>query len=566
MKSLVTRDAFIATIAVIAALAPFLNKAFHIDDVLFLWIAQQISRHPADPYGFLVNWYVTSEPMSSVMQNPPLGSYYMSLVANFLGWSEPAMHGAFLVPAIAAVLGTFVLARRLSGSPLFAAVLLVFMPVFLVSATGVMCDVWLLALWVWSIECWLRGLERNSFWLLLFSAILAAAAALTKYFGITLVPLLGAYTLVRERGLSHRLLYLSIPIVVIASYEAITKAKYGQGLFSSAMLYSWRETARPQRHFFEQLCIGFSFAGGCLVPIAFYAPFLKSRSREAGSFAAGSGKMRNFQILIIGITIFAVLVPVMYFGMASAVTSKSTLIPVAIERALFVTTGIGLLALAVADVIQRKTADSLLLALWVLGTFLFAAMMNWSITSRTFLPMAPAVVILLIRRLQRDAIVAAPVNEGGEPILPLRTATQWWPILPAALVSLFVTAGDYRLANAARQAASNFQERYQSNNVWFEGHWGFQYYMQQWNAKPLDAKQGGLVSGDVLIVAINNTNVQRRVPLPAVGRREHMNFPQFPATTMNSAIRAGFYSSIWGELPWAAAPVPPEPYLILHIK
>ena len=575
MKRSTARDLLIIVIAVIAVLAPFLNKAFHIDDPLFLWIAKQISVNPGDPYGFAVNWYTTSQPMSSIMQNPPLSSYYMALMAIFLGWSEPAMHGAFLVPAIAAVAGTFFLARRLSGSPLLAGFLLLFMPVFLVSATGVMCDVWLLALWVWSIECWMRGLERNSFWLFLLAAILAATAALTKYFGVALVPLLAAYTLVRERGLTHRLLYLSVPVVVISSYQLITKAKYGQALFSAAMLFSWKETARPERHFFEQLCIGLSFAGGCLFPILFYVPFLKLRQRpaEAGSFAAESGKMPDFRILFPVITMFAVLVPLMYLGMASAVTSKSALVPVAIERALFVTTGTGILALALADVIQRKTSDSLLLALWVFGTFLFAAMMNWSITSRTFLPMAPAVVILLIRRLQPDAVSAAAVTGGkGLSILPRRLSqqlqTHYTLLLPAALVSLLITAGDYKLANTARQAASNFKERFQnqSGHVWFEGHWGFQYYMQQWNAKPLDAKQGDVVSGDVLIVPINNTNVQRRVPLPAIDRREHINFPQFPATTMSSAIRAGFYSSLWGELPWAAAQVPPEPYLILRIK
>src|SRR5262249_41648259 len=267
------RSASIAAIVVIAALAPFLNKAFHIDDPLFLWIAQQISTHPGDPYGFTANWYVSSQPMFSIMQNPPLSSYYMALVASFLGWNEPAMHSAFLVPAVAAVLGTFFLARRLCNSPLLAALLLLFTPVFLVSATGIMCDVWLLALWVWSIECWMRGLEREISWLLLVASILVAAAALTKYFGVALVPLLGVYTLVRERRVTHRTLYLLIPILVIASYEAITKAKYGQGLFSNAMLVSWNENAKPEQHFFQQLFIGLSFAGGCLFGVVFHAPF-----------------------------------------------------------------------------------------------------------------------------------------------------------------------------------------------------------------------------------------------------------------------------------------------------
>jgi 4-amino-4-deoxy-L-arabinose transferase-like glycosyltransferase len=562
MKDSPIRDAFFATIVVITALAPFLNKAFHIDDPLFLWMAQRIAHHPGDPYGFAVNWYVSNQPMFSIMQNPPLSSYYIALIASFLGWSEPAIHGAFLVPAIAAVLGTFFLARRLCNSPLLAALLLLFTPVFLVSATGVMCDVWLLALWVWSIECWMRALERNSAQLLFLASVLAAAAALTKYFGVALVPLLAVYTLVRERRVTHRILYFLIPILVIASYEVITKAKYGQGLFSNAMLVSWNENAKPEQHFFQQLFIGLSFAGGCLFSVVFYAPLLKLRrsSRETGSLAAESGSSQrvrpvadwkpNVRIHIAGIVIFAFLVSLFYFGAARTVLPLG----IAIEGALFVTIGIAILALALVDIVQHKTADSLLLGLWVFGTFVFAAVMNWTITSRTFLPMAPAVVILLIRRLRLP-----PANGSF---------MHWWLILPSALVSLLITIGDYKLANTARTAASQFQQRFrnESGTVWFEGHWGFQYYMQQWKAKPLDLEQHGLVPGDVLIVPINNTNVSRKPAAPTIASFEQINYAQFFAITMSREIGAGFYSSKWGPLPWEVAPVPPEHYLIFRIK
>jgi 4-amino-4-deoxy-L-arabinose transferase-like glycosyltransferase len=562
MKDSPIRDAFFATIVVITALAPFLNKAFHIDDPLFLWMAQQIAHHPGDPYGFAVNWYVSNQPMFSIMQNPPLSSYYIALIASFLGWSEPAMHGAFFVPAIAAVLGTFFLARRLCNSPLLAALLLLFTPVFLVSATGVMCDVWLLALWVWSIECWVRALERNSAQLLFLASVLAAAAALTKYFGVALVPLLAVYTLVRERRVTHRILYFLIPILVIASYEVITKAKYGQGLFSNAMLVSWNENAKPEQHFFQQLFIGLSFAGGCLFSVVFYAPLLKLRrsSRETESLAAKSGSPQrvrpgtdwkpNFRIHTAGIVIFAFLVSLFYFGAARTVLPLG----IAIEGALFVTIGIAILALALVDIVQHKTADSLLLGLWVFGTFVFAAVMNWTITSRTFLPMAPAVVILLIRRLRLP-----PANGSF---------MHWWLILPSALVSLLITIGDYKLANTARIAASQFQQRFrnESGTVWFEGHWGFQYYMQQWKAKPLDLEQHGLVPGDVLIVPINNTNVSRKPAAPTIASFEQINYAQFFAITMSREIDAGFYSSKWGPLPWEVAPVPPEHYLIFRIK
>ena len=537
MKNCAIRDASIAAIAVIAALAPFLSKAFHIDDPLFLWMAQQISQHPADPYGFSVNWYISAKPMFSVMQNPPLNAYYMALAASFLGWSELAMHGAFLIPAVAAVLGTFFLAQRLSGSPLLGALLMLFTPVFLVSATAVMCDVWLLALWVWSVNYWLRGLERHSCWLLLLASLLVTAAALTKYFGASLVPLLAVYTLVQDRRLTSRLMFLLIPVVLIGIYEAMTKAKYGQGLFSNAMIYPWEATANAEKQLSGQFLTGLSFTGGCLFSALFYAPFLKSR-----------------KVLFSGIAIFLALLPLFYLGIARGLTSKTDVIAVTAEGALFATIGIGILALAVADVVQQKTADSLLLSLWVFGTFVFATIMNWSITSRTLLPMAPAVVILLIRRFK--------ISTAGNGL------TLWWPLLPAALVSLLITTADYKLADTARLATSYFQNRFQSEpgTVWFEGHWGFQYYMEQWKAKPLDRAERGMISGDVLIVPLSNSNVSRTPPVPTTGPPEQVDYPQFLLATMSREMRAGFYSSRWGALPWVFASIPPEQYLIFRVK
>ena len=224
------------------------------------------------------------------------------------------------------------------------------------------------------------------------------------------------------------------------------------------------------------------------------------------------------------------------------------------EGALFATIGVGILALAVADLFQQKTADSLLLSLWVFGTFFFATMMNWSITSRTILPMAPAVVILLIRRFK---------NSAASNSLAL-----WWPVLPAALVSLLVTAADYKLADTARLASRSFQNRFRNEpgTVWFEGHWGFQYYMEQWGAKPLDRAERGMISGDVLTVPLSNSNVSPTPPVPTTGPPEQVNYPQYLLATMSPEMHAGFYSSRWGPLPWVFARIPPEQYLICRVK
>ncbi|HZM02853.1 MAG TPA: hypothetical protein VFC44_07500, partial [Candidatus Saccharimonadales bacterium] len=89
--------------ATLACLVPFVDKAFHIDDPLFIWTARHIHAEPFNFYDFQVNWDSWLKPMAAVTQNPPLASYYMALAASVLGWSEVALHAAFLLPALALV-------------------------------------------------------------------------------------------------------------------------------------------------------------------------------------------------------------------------------------------------------------------------------------------------------------------------------------------------------------------------------------------------------------------------------------------------------------------------------
>src|SRR6202030_3348031 len=101
-------------------LVAFLHRAFHIDDPLFIWAARHIQAHPGNPYGFAVNWYGASMPISDVAKNPPLASYYIALAAVALGWSEPALHLAFITTAVAVGIGTYLIAGRLCAHPLLA--------------------------------------------------------------------------------------------------------------------------------------------------------------------------------------------------------------------------------------------------------------------------------------------------------------------------------------------------------------------------------------------------------------------------------------------------------------
>ena len=112
---------FILAAITLACLLPFIDKAFHIDDPLFIWCARHLQSDPFDFYGFHLNWNGRMASLAAVTQNPPLAAYYLSFVGSLFGWSEIALHGGFLLPALAVVMGAFCLARNFCSHPLAAA-------------------------------------------------------------------------------------------------------------------------------------------------------------------------------------------------------------------------------------------------------------------------------------------------------------------------------------------------------------------------------------------------------------------------------------------------------------
>ena len=97
----------------LSCLVPFLSRAFHMDDPMYLWAARHIQSNPLDFYGFTVNWDDYQRQMFSVMKNPPLASYYIAIVSSLFGWAEITLHAAFLIPAVAAVIGTYSPGKRI---------------------------------------------------------------------------------------------------------------------------------------------------------------------------------------------------------------------------------------------------------------------------------------------------------------------------------------------------------------------------------------------------------------------------------------------------------------------
>jgi len=369
--------------------------------------------------------------------------------------------------------------------------------------------------------------------------------ALTKYFGMALVLLLAAYSLARLRRLGTWALYLLLPILALTEYQHWTKAAYGLRMISEAAHMSAGVRQARQSSMLATTLVNLSFVGGLTLPALTFAPIIWPR-RKILAVCVASG-LAAFLTSSGRIGLGEMLWPFDFY---------QHWILVGVQLTLFIAAGFSVLALAATDAWKRKDSDSLLLMLWVFGTFFFTGFLNWAINARSVLPLVPAAGILLARRADTLRV----------------SSTRWCPailVIPlavAGVVSLWLTEGDTELANSARTAAAQIEQktRDQPCTVWFLGHWGFQYYMESFGARAVVVDDPPHRPGDFLAVAGNDRLFEIRPEF--VSARDGIQIPmRLGITTIQSELGAGFYSSDLGPLPFAIGPVLPERYDLIRL-
>lgn len=546
----VSKGPWLVLVLTVACLIPFAGKAFHIDDTLFLLCARQIQEHPGDFYGFDANWYGAVMPMHEINQNPPLVPYYIAVAAGLFGWSEVALHLSFLLPAVGLSLGMYYLARSFCSRPHLAALIGVFSPAFLVSSTSIMTDVTMVAFYVWAVILWLHGMQSGRSLYLLCSGILICCSMMAKYYGVTAVALLFAYSLATKRRPGLWIAFLMIPLGVLVGYELLCQKLYGSGLFGNAVSYASGHNASGPSLFLLKPLIALSFTGGCIVAVLFYSHLLWSR--------------RGLAIGCLSAAVIAFLLEVTGLGDTLMASTHTMRWYVDIQCAILVVLGAGVVVLAVRDLWTHRNALSLLLSLWVLGTFVFSGFVNWTTNARTILPMAPAVAILVVRKL--DEMSKSGGQTGGLSVL--------LPLSMAAALALLVVWADTTYSNCQRSAARLICDQFvrDSRTVWFGGHWGFQYYMQLYGARALDFVGSSFEEGDIFVAPSNSAG-----PVPPSGFGEvtvnpgtfvNLDDKEFRTcrfiTCVCRELGAGYYTDAWGCMPFSFGPVPPEVFSILH--
>ncbi len=232
--------------------------------------------------------------------------------------------------------------------------------------------------------------------------------------------------------------WLLVPVALLAGYQWWTWRQNGRGLLSDAAAFAWQVAAIPgvgatfaQETVGSKTVAGLSFLGGSFIPLLFCAPWLWPK-RGLAAAAVGALAMGAWARWVSSPQQLAALHTEPGFTSTSAA-----------QLGLFTVCGALVLWLAVSDIVKHESADACLLALWVWGTFGFAAFVNWKCNVRNMLPIAPALGILLVRRIDEEW-----TRRGGRPFA-------WrWALAPAAAIALIVAWGDFCLANTARTAAT----------------------------------------------------------------------------------------------------------------
>lgn len=542
----------IAAVLAILPLLPFLNRPLHIDDPLFVWTARHILENPFDFYGFDVNWYGRTQPMHEVNQNPPLVSYYLAVIMHFAGSKEWALHLAMLFSSALAGAGAYHLAARICGRPMLAALLTVVSPAFVVSGTTLMCDMTMLAFWLWAVSLWLLGLEKRSWKYVVIAAFLAGSSAFSKYFGASLVPLLAVYTLCQGRAQWRYLVALALPICMLAFYEGATAHLYGRGLFFDAVWYASEFHQEYGRNHLGKVLVCLIFLGGCLV----FPLFPLFRNAVAGSpdpvtpATVRSPSLwyalrRFFLASILGI-IALILMLVRRDGSSLAETVGLDTFSKAAQGWFWAIIGLAVLVLVVNDFLRHNRRGSVLLGLWLGGVLTFACFVNHYINARVLLPAVVPAAILVVRSLEasgRALNVRAIVTVGV-----------------TLLMALLAAMSDYRQAENGRQAARDAAAVPHEGRLWFVGHWGFQYYMEQAGALPLELDRPRFRAGETVIIPDNNTNLTK-LDLAMIAASSISVYPSVPMlSTMRRETGAGLHTDVWGPLPFAFGPSPDESY------
>lgn len=533
----------LATAVALLATLPFLNKAFHIDDVLYLRVADQILRTPLDPYQGLVLWDAPDgQPASLFMTdyNPPLWKYILAATIHLVGREEWKLHLVESAFVLLAAAGIYRLGRRLDVSPAWLVAMILLAPFFL-PGQNIMLEGPMLAGAAWSVELALAGMERDDVRLSWLAGVFAALAILTKYTAGLILPPLALAMILRSRA--RHLVLLIPPIVFLAAWSAHNVIVYGRPHFGAhGVPFDLSEGLDRSRTLVRTI-------GGMSV----FGPWLALRL-----FREGWPGRAALLAIVIGGGCFAAFDLDRSNALLHQMTDGEFTLAQGTQLVLFTFNGAVVLgsfaALTGVDIARgRRTlrpldADSWL-EMWMLLSLVF------NVVSVPFQAVRHFLLFFLPTTIRLGRLLG-PGQPGGRAVVTI-----------SSIFGIFLAVADYQLAGMYRDVASEQVPRHRlaagGSAVWATGNWGWIYYATQAGAAPLVEKpeQYGLPAFAPGQFVLNPTLISWKrfpptgfLPVAAVGHLQpsNNNWLRTLAPVVNYYFVSGY------ALPWEILLFPPH--------
>lgn len=546
-------------------LAPFLDKPFNIDDTLFVRAARQIRLDPLRPYDFAINWETRSEPMWNVTANPPLTAYVLAAAFSIGGETESAAHAALLPFAMASASLVYWLARRYTARPAAAAALFVVSPAFLVCAGSAMSDVPALAFALAALALAHDDSTRPSIARALLSGLCLGIASVAKYQSIVLIVVVGAIYASQRRSPASWAALLAGFAAPSLAWAALGVATHGSAHLVDTMARGGRGGLDPWP-IARRAISAATFAAAALVSPLVIVPAVAAR-RRAASLALAAG-------------IAAAAVALLLFKLGRPrrpelvyLTEGSTLV-IAVCLAIVV---LGALMLA-RSILRRRRAHSSeagerdlgrgdssparlasveLLAIWALVVPAYVVVATYWVAVRYLLPSLCAIAILEVIAIERTFV---------------SERTRRWiltaSIAVTAAMGISVSMAENRFARFYKDGALDALALVpHGSRVLFDGHWGFQYYLERAGLGPVEFDVDELRAGDYLLLSEQTRSLDPGEYPGAFSIVKLIEAPPgIPIVTMHRRVNAGFHADLYGLLPFVLSTQSPDRIAVFRVN
>jgi hypothetical protein len=488
------RAAFPALLAAALLVAPYLDKPFHIDDPIYLRMAEQIRKEPLHPQRFEFCWDNPDSCGSAHRLAPaaPLMGYFL-VPAQSIEWRAHALQLAAL---LAAILATVSFALRLGWEPFWAGaagMLLVAMPPVVVMTNMAMPEILAMALVV-------IGLERAHAGGTLSLLVAGVALGLAPWARPNYLLFLPIAFLLARRWL---------PVLLAAAlYLALRALTWESGAAAAIPAY----LLRP-----DGLWRNFrAFAFYWVFPLPLALTWLALEGR----------KLRWRWLWYVPPAISAVLLAV------QGIERRGWALYLAI---------LGFASLAAFAWRQWSDASkrTLTLCLFVpLPALLYAHFPAKYLTAA-----APALALLLADEFRkRDAgrwlgVICLTFLAAGSLMLHADAK--------------FATGGKRAVEELALPHLAA------GERLWYSGQWGFSWYAERAGARLYRADREGPKPGDLLLLGDHEGSLGVAQRFPKRSLVERRIYFQTGAQSMYRPTRTGLHSNLWGELTlgWGSGPV-----------